>query len=47
VLEEGILVREQGLTAPILVLGGIMGNQAPLFLQHDLTLTASSVEKLE
>ncbi|MEZ4515872.1 MAG: hypothetical protein R3C44_03195 [Chloroflexota bacterium] len=31
---------------PILVLGGIIGNQVPLFLQHDLTLTASSVEKL-
>ena len=31
VLEEGILLREQGITAPILVLGGIMGNQVPLF----------------
>jgi alanine racemase len=47
VLEEGILLREQGITAPILVLGGIMGNQVPLFLRYDLTLTASSVEKLE
>lgn len=47
VLEEGILLREQGITAPILVLGGIMGNQVPLFLKHDLALTASSVEKLE
>jgi alanine racemase len=47
VLEEGILLREQGITAPILVLGGIMGNQVPLFLKHNLTLTASSVEKLE
>jgi alanine racemase len=47
VLEEGILLREQGITAPILVLGGIMGNQVPLFLKHNLALTASSVEKLE
>jgi alanine racemase len=47
VLEEGILLREKGITAPILVLGGIMGNQVPLFLKHNLTLTASSVEKLE
>jgi alanine racemase len=47
VLEEGILLREQGVSAPILVLGGIMGNQVPLFLKHDLALTASSVEKLE
>ena len=46
-LEEGILLREAGVTTPILVLGGIMGNQVPLFLDYDLTLTASSVEKLE
>jgi alanine racemase len=45
-LEEGILLREAGITTPILVLGGIIGNQVPLFLQHDLTLTASSIEKL-
>lgn len=47
VLEEGILLREQGITASILVLGGILGNQVPLFLEHDLTLTASSIEKLQ
>jgi alanine racemase len=47
VLEEGILLRERGITSPILVLGGIMGNQVPLFLKHNLTLTASSIEKLE
>ena len=46
VLEEGILLREQGITIPILVLGGIWGNQIPLFLKHDLTITASSVDKL-
>lgn len=45
-LEEGILLREAGITTPILVLGGIIGNQIPLFLQYDLTLTASSVEKI-
>jgi alanine racemase len=45
-LEEGIMLREAGIETPILVLGGIMGNQAPLFLRHRLTLTASSVEKL-
>jgi alanine racemase len=31
---------------PILVLGGIVGAQIPRFLEHDLTLTASSVDKL-
>ncbi len=46
-LEEGIMLREAGVTAPILVMGGILGDQAPLFLAHDLTLTASSVEKLQ
>lgn len=46
VVEEGILLREQGITAPILVLGGILGNQVPHFLKHDLTITASSIEKL-
>ena len=47
VLEEGILLRELGVTVPILVLGGIWGNQVPHYLQHNLTLTASSVERLE
>ena len=47
VLEEGIFLRELGVTAPILVLGGIWGDQIPQYLQHDLTLTASSVERLE
>jgi alanine racemase len=46
VLEEGILLREQGIRMPILVLGGILGNQVPYFIEHDLTITASSVEKL-
>lgn len=46
-LEEGILLREAGITTPILVMGGILGDQTPLFLAHDLTLTASSVEKLQ
>ena len=45
-LEEGILLRESGITTPILVLGGIIGNQIPLFLKYSLTLTASSIEKL-
>jgi alanine racemase len=47
VLEEAILLREQGIQAPILVLGGIMENQIPYFLAHGLTLTASSIGKLQ
>jgi alanine racemase len=46
VLEEGILIREAGVRLPILVLGGIFGNQVPHFLKHGLTITASSLEKL-
>jgi alanine racemase len=45
-LEEALLLRERGVEAPILVLGGIMENQIPLFLRNGVTLTASSVEKL-
>ena len=46
-LEEGILLRESGIRTPILVLGGILGAQVPEFLEHDLALTASSIEKLQ
>jgi len=46
VLEEGILLREAGIQIPILVLGGILGNQLPYFIEHELTITASSIEKI-
>lgn len=46
-LEEGILLRRSGVTAPILVLGGIIGNQVVHFLEHDLQITASSPFKLQ
>jgi alanine racemase len=46
-LEEGIMLRQAGIEIPILVMGGIIGNQVPTFLKHQLTLTASSVEKLQ
>jgi len=47
VVEEGILLREKGIKIPILVLGGIWGNQIPLFLKHNLSITASSIDKLK
>lgn len=47
VLEEGIFLRRLGVQAPILVLGGIWGDQIPKYLEYDLTLTASSIERLE
>jgi len=46
-LEEGIMLRQAGIDIPILVMGGIIGNQVPTFLKHDLTITASSIEKLQ
>lgn len=47
VLEEGIILRQNGITKPILVLGGVWGNQIPQFIKHDLTITASSLGKLK
>ena len=47
VVEEGILLREMGIRMPVLVLGGVWGNQVPLFLKHNLTITASSIDKLK
>ena len=46
-LEEGIALRRAGVKAPILVLGGIIGNQVRHFLEFDLEITASSPYKLE
>jgi alanine racemase len=45
-LEEGVRLRQQGVRLPVLVMGGILGEQIPRFLEHGLTLTASSVDKL-
>jgi alanine racemase len=45
-LEEGIALREAGVTLPILVLGGIFGPQAAEFIAHDLEITVSSIDKL-
>ncbi|HYB43572.1 MAG TPA: alanine racemase [Candidatus Methylomirabilis sp.] len=46
-LEEAVALRAAGLTVPILVLGGILGDQIPAFLRYRVTLTASSVDKLQ
>jgi alanine racemase len=47
VVEEGILLRQYGIHVPILVLGGVWGNQIPLFLKNNLTITASSIDKIK
>jgi len=45
-VEEGIALREAGITLPILVLGGIFAPQVKNFLAHDLEITVSSLSKL-
>lgn len=45
--EEGIHIRNLGVTTPILVMGGTLVEQLPDFLEYDLTLAASSVGLLE
>ena len=47
VLEEGVFLREFGIKTPILVMGGVWSDQIPSYIQNDLTLTASSIERLE
>ncbi len=45
-VEEGIALRQAGVTIPILVLGGIYGPQVTQFISNDLEITVSSMDKL-
>lgn len=45
-LEEGLALRQAGIHATILVLGGIFGPQAAEFIANDLEITVSSLDKL-
>ena len=45
-VEEALALRAAGVTIDIHVLGGAVKRQIPLFVTHDLILTAPSVEKL-
>jgi len=45
-VEEAVHLRSLGITKPILVAGGTLPEQLPLFLEYDLILTASSPELL-
>ena len=47
VLEEGIHLRELGITKPVLVAGGVLPEQISSFAEYDLTLTGSSIEVLD
>jgi alanine racemase len=46
ILDEGIQLRQAGVTLPILVLGGIQAHQIPAYLAHNLILTAATPENL-
>lgn len=46
-LEEALLLREEGIQTPILVMGGILREQIPLYIEQNITLTASSIDKLQ
>ena len=45
-LEEAIVLRQGGITLPILVFGGVATRQIPQFIAHDLMMAASSIDKL-
>jgi alanine racemase len=45
-LEEGVALRDAGVTVPILVMGGIFGPQAAALIAYDLGITVSSIAKL-
>jgi alanine racemase len=45
-LEEGVALRQAGVSIPILVMGGIFGPQAAALIASDLEITVSSLSKL-
>ena len=45
-LDEALLLRQAGVELSILVLGGIIGERVPHFIEHDICITASSIDKL-
>lgn len=47
IADEGVLLRKNGIIKPILVMATVDENDIKMSLEHDLTLTASSIKKLE
>jgi len=45
VLEEAVYLRRSGITAPILVMGAIDVEQIPGFIENDIEITSSSIDK--
>jgi alanine racemase len=46
-VEEGIHLRKLGIHKPILIMGGSLPDQVPLFIENDLILAASTTELLD
>jgi alanine racemase len=46
-VEEGIHLRDLGIRTPILIMGGSLPEQIPLFIENDLILAASTPELLD
>lgn len=46
IVEEGVRLRRAGVSTPILIFGGIFTDQLGVYLDYDLDITASSVEKV-
>lgn len=46
IVEEAVHLRQMGIRKPVLVAGGTLPDQIPLFIEYDLVLTASSPELL-
>jgi alanine racemase len=46
-IEEAIQLRKSSIKTPILVLGGLDNNQIEMYLENDITITGSSIDKLE
>jgi len=47
ILEEGIELRENGITAPLLVMGGIFPNEVADLIHHDLSTSVSTLPLAE
>lgn len=45
-LEEALILRHAGVRIPILVFGGLLADQINSYIEHDIDVTASSIEKL-
>lgn len=46
-VEEGVALRRDGITAPILVMAGLLQGQISTYIEHNLDMVGTSITKLE